>query len=159
MQPLLPYRGGGTLRGEQVRAEDASKIGIRLESRRRDLGRDVRVVVAILLAEVLDVRELARDRLAETLFSLICRRDARLDVDDEDLACAADCFGQAPRREAPALHVVRRDVAQLDIRVDRRVDAEHRHAGVDRRLDRSDHALAIVRRHHDRIRRRSARPH
>ena len=68
------------------------------------------------------------------------------------LPCSADELGQTSRRETPAFDVVGRHVAQLDIRVDRRVDAQHRHTGVDRRLDRSDHALAIIRRHHDGIR-------
>ena len=42
--------------------------------------------LSVLLAEILDVRELCLDRLPETLFSLIGRRNSRHDVDDEDLA-------------------------------------------------------------------------
>ena len=55
------------------------------------------------------------DRLAETLFSLVGRRNARLDVDDEDLARTADLLCQTPRRQPPALDIVRRHIPKLNI--------------------------------------------
>ena len=67
LQALLAQRGGRALGRKQVGAEDAGQIRIGLQARRRDLGRDIGVVVGVLLAQILDVRELVLDRLAESL--------------------------------------------------------------------------------------------
>ena len=123
--PKMPARSGSDCRRAAV-----------------NLSRHVGVVVAVLLAEILDVRELGLDRLAESLFSLVGRRDPGLTLTTNTLPAPPICFGQTSRREPAPFDVVGRDVAQLDVGVDRRVHAQHGHAGVDRRLDRGDHAAA-----------------
>ena len=110
-------------------------------------------LLRILLTQILDIGEFRFDRLAESLFPLVGRRNSWNHVDDEDLAGPANLLRQTPRRETAALDIVGRHVAQLDVSVDRGVHAKHRHTGVDRGLDRSDHALPVIRRHHDRARR------
>ena len=125
LQTLLAQGGGRSLRREQIGAKDSGQIRVGLQSSRRYLGGDVGVVLAILLTQILDVREFFRDGVAETLFSLIGGRDAWLDVDNEDFAFAADGVGKTSRRQATAFYVIGRNVTQLDIGFNRGIDAKH----------------------------------
>src|SRR3954447_16593930 len=127
--------GGGALGGEQVRGEDALEVRVLGEHGLRDRRRLRRVVVVELLAEVRQPRGLRA--LLEALRAGVGRRDARLDVVDEDLARAADELRERLRRLLAAALVVARDLGHRELRlVERGVDEHDLRAVVGELLDR-----------------------
>src|SRR3954454_8465831 len=115
--------GGGALGGEQVRGEDALEVRVLGEHGLRDRRRLRGVVVVELLAEVRQPRGLRT--LLEALRAGVGRRDARLDVVDEDLPRAADELRERLRRLLAAALVVARDLGHRELRlVERGVDED-----------------------------------
>ena len=79
------HPGRGALGGEQVRREDADDVGVLLQGRGHELGRRGGVVMAVLHAEVVELR-VGLDRVLEALDAGVDGRDAGVGRDDEDLA-------------------------------------------------------------------------
>src|SRR4051812_1924227 len=142
--------GGGALGGEQVRGEDALEVRVLGEHGLRDRRRLRGVVVVELLAEVRQPRGLRT--LLEALRAGVGRRDARLDVVDEDLPRAADELRERLRGLLAAALVVARDLRHRHLRlVERGVDEHDLRAVVGELLDRREHRLGVGRRDEHRV--------
>src|SRR5262245_43955079 len=149
----IDHRRAGALSTEYVGAEHTSQIGVLLEDRGCLLLSLVHVVEIIVGSKNLDVRELLRHHLSETLFPAFDRADIGIGRVYVDGALAADRLGQTSRGNAPAFDVVRTDVADWELDraghviavAQESVDGNHFNACVERSLQRADHLVLVGR--------------
>src|SRR3954470_1723941 len=138
------------LGGEQVGPEDALEVGVLLERGLHLGGGDLRLVVGVLAPDVVQPGRLGA--VDEALLARVRRRDARLDVDDEHLALAADQLGQRRGRGLAAGLVVGGDLRHGHVGlVERRVDEHDLDALVGHLLDRGVERLGVRRRDQHRV--------
>jgi hypothetical protein len=146
----LAGTGRRTLGGEQVGAEDALEVRVLLERGLHLGGGDLGLVVGVLAPDVVEAGRLGA--VDEALLARVRRRDARLDVDHEDLALAADQLGQRRRRGLAAGQVVRGDLRDGHVGlVERGVDEHDLDALVGHLLDRGVERLGVRRRDQHRV--------
>ena len=126
------------------------EVGVLLQRGLGLRGRLLGLVVGVLAPDVVEPGRLGA--VHEALLARVGGRDARLDVDDEHLALAADQLGQRVGRRLAAGLVVGGDLRDRHVRlVERGVDEHDLRAGVGHLLDRRVQRLRVGRRDQHRV--------
>src|SRR5215471_18859089 len=138
--------------GRFVRREEAGQVGMRGEHVFGDPQGCHRVGLAVKDdRDDRDSRELFLNRVAEALLALVGRDRAFLDPEDGDFAFAAELLAHSLRRDGPALAVVGRNVREVILRRDARIEDRHRDAGGLRLVDHRHQRVAVRRGEHDAV--------